>query len=96
MIAEDIELTEQEKQWFLQLYERGLISGKTLLKKVGIDPEQEVTVKRSDDSYIALQRIEQARRNVEALSRLASYADKVKVEEALKLNIKIMNEVENL
>ena len=106
--------SQQFQQFLMQLYEKGLLSGETVLKLSGFDPNQEIDRKKSDsiqcntkgslnssreysDIEIKQIRIEQARRNVEALGKIMnSLTEKDSVMSDIKANIKIMNEVSKL
>ena len=121
----------------MQLYEKGLLSGKTLLGLLGFDASQEIERRKkdvcqfrgmgsdrsidSDPEWIKLSkenmalgnrelesraklkeleilfsRIEHARRNVEALSRLFSTIAEPEAVNAIKKNIEIMCEVDKI
>ena len=98
----------------IQLYERGLISAKTVLEAYGFDANQEIEKRKGDavqvppsshqgyrqESPFTIQqaRIEQARRNFEALSKSRDYDGKLTkaVTASVEKNIKIMNEVADL
>ena len=103
-------ITHQEA---IILYERGLISAKTVLEAYNFDADQEIKRKEDDITQIHPQnlghkkesplmiqstRIEQARRNVEALSKMCGWE---KIWEktgdlliaSIKTNIKVMDEV---
>ena len=89
-------IKEMEFCEVMQLYEKGLVGEKEVKELCGIKINNEnKSPKDSKDPYIALQRIEQARRNVEALSKMKDWEIDT-VEDAIKKNIKIMNEVEGL
>ena len=101
------------RQFCMQLYERGLLSGTSMLDIVGFDSDQEIkrfkedvvqfadtnkngSSKRSESELtVKLARIENARRNVEALSRLREWDDEL-VLESIKKNIKVMDEVSEI
>ena len=73
-----------DRTQMMQLYEKGLLSGKTLLGNFGFDPDQEIKRKQKDAIMLSQNdggqsqrdkiqvissRIEQARRNVEVILR---------------------------
>jgi hypothetical protein len=114
-------MTEKQKhidqQQALQLFDRGIISSKTLLESFDIDADQETKRKQEDATKIQPKRtlgcreetplttkstrIEQARRNVEALSRMKEImrenTDLMSiVYDSIDKNIKIMNEVSEI
>jgi hypothetical protein len=116
--------SEQETYTLFNLYEKGLLSGQTLLSKLGFDPEKETTqIKkeredgdeiprglgeiRRDDASLVSMRVEQARRNLEALTKFVSLAlgDKIamanicefeKVKQAIDNSVKAMDDVSNI
>lgn len=116
--------SEQNTHTLFNLYEKGLLSGQTLLSKLGHDPEKEATqIKkerediteiprglgeiRRDDASLVSMRIEQARRNLEALTRfvglvindkiaLANVCEFKKVKEAIDNSVKAMDDVQNI
>ena len=69
---------------------------------VKLNPSRTKTPKSyGDDHYIELQRIEQARRNIESTARISNIflEDEeilATIKETIKTNVAIMNEVENL
>lgn len=116
--------SEQETYTLFNLYEKGLLSGQTLLSKLGHDPAKEAEqIKkerkdgteiprglgeiRRDDASLVSMRIEQARRNLEVLTKFVSLAlsDKIalsnvcefeKVKEAIDNSVKAMDDVQNI
>ena len=95
------------------LYEKHLISSQTLLEIVGFDSKEETerlkndvvsfssskpgTSKKESALSIQLARIEQARRNVEALTRLLEHSNyESAVSGTLEANIAIMGEVDKI
>lgn len=86
----------------LNLYDRGLISKKTIHKQLGIDGEdgEESSLSKYDDIDIKCKKIENARRNVEALSRINinNYTNDIvnKINASMFANMAIMNEVNNI
>ena len=94
----------------MQLYQQGLLSAETVLDVYGFDPNQEISRKKENvvdlknrnnslreysDIEVKQIRIEQARRNVEAMVKLLPRMDK-ELTPYLLSNLKIMNEVEKI
>ena len=91
-----------------ELYEKGLLSKNTLLKIAGFDPEEEK--KESAESSIekvavVSNRVEQARRNIEVLSKIlltpATIRDALEkdfetLKEVFRFNLLILKEVDKI
>jgi len=97
----------------MYLYEKGLVSAKTVLEAYDFDADQEIAKKKTDNvqihpglggprqessMMIKSNRIEQARRNVEALTRMREWGADLKniITDSMKKNIEVMNEVTDL
>ena len=116
-------MTTEEKQHVLWLYEKGVISERTLSDNFGVDWEEEKKRKKEefegfvkskllthsssdsrDDMERKSNRIEQARRNVEALTKLFNSADNSengsnfakKIMESIMGYLPIMDKVKDL
>ena len=97
----------------MQLYEKGLLSPKTVLDVFGFDDTQEIDRKKDcadgnlslktrdyNDTDIKQMRIEQARRNMEALGKIltcpTNCIDTDKISKAIIRNMNIMDEVSKI
>jgi len=107
----------QDRTCALQLYEKGILSADSLLEKMGYDPKQETDRRKNEKGHVSngynenpswsivSNRVEQARRNVEMISKVLTI-DAFKESdnntgytlllETMLENLKILNETKNI